>query len=127
MKNRNNKISKVIIIVVVLIAMTTTLGCKKTYVEENYTGKVVGVEICSTRSNGYLVDLKTPEGIGDSIVIEGKTYKNVVIGYEAPEQLKINQQISGVMYKTKGYSALNCVMFDTRNLQEIIILSVDEK
>lgn len=102
------------------------VACKKTYVEETYSGKVIGMELCNTRTNGYLINLKTPKDIGDTMTIEKKFYDNVVVGYEAPQLLKADQEISGVMYKTKGYANLNCMWIDTRNIQEIILLSVDE-
>ena len=123
-----NKILKRISLASIAILSLTTLfvACNKTYVEETYSGKVIGMELCNTRTNGYLIALKTPKDIGDTMTIENKFYENVVIGYEAPEMLKADQEISGVMYKTKGYANINCMMFDTRNIQEIIILSVEE-
>ena len=84
------------------------------------------MELCNTRTNGYLINLKTPKDIGDTMTIDKKVYNNVVVGYEVPKMLKADQEISGVMYQTKGYANLNCMWTDTRNVQEIIILSVDE-
>ena len=51
-------------------------ACKKNYVEEYYSGTVVGIELCSTRTNGYLVDLKMPDSIGDTMTI-GKKFRKL--------------------------------------------------
>lgn len=124
---RKNMIKKIAFSLVLLsLGIFVFSACKKNYVEEYYSGTVVGIELCSTRTNGYLVDLKMPDSIGDTMTIGKKFYKNVVIAYEVPAMLKEQQKISGVMYKTKGYANLNCMMFDTRNLQEIIILSIED-
>ncbi len=112
---------------VAIVSLIVFVACKKTYVEELYSGKVVGVEMCNTRTNGYLIELDSPKGVGDTITIGSKFYKNLVVGYEAPVRLKDNQKISGVMYQTKGYANINCMMVDTRGLQEVIILTVDEE
>jgi hypothetical protein len=111
---------------VAIVSLLIFVACKKTYVEELYSGKVVGVEMCNTRTNGYLIELDTPKGVGDTMTIGSKFYKNLVVGYEAPALLKENQKISGVMYQTKGYANINCMWFDIRNLQEVIILTVNE-
>lgn len=126
MKYKTLKRISLICTIVALSLTTLFVACKKTYVEETYSGKVIGMELCNTRTNGYLINLKTPKDIGDTMTIEKKFYDNVVVGYEAPQLLKADQEISGVMYKTKGYANLNCMWIDTRNIQEIILLSVDE-
>ena len=101
-------------------------SCQKTYEEEYYTGKVLSASLCNTVSMAYVIELTRPEGIGDTLTYKNKLYKNVVMGYDAPEQLKIGQELSGVMYQTRGYANLNCMVYDTRGFQEIILLSVDE-
>ncbi|MBR7167211.1 MAG: hypothetical protein IKD33_00180 [Bacteroidales bacterium] len=113
--------------VVAILSVSVLLACKKTYVEEYYSGRVVGVEMCNTRTNGYLIELDSPKGVGDTMTLGNKFYKNLVIGYEAPTRLKDNQKISGVMYQTMGYANINCMFANTRSLQEVIILTVDEE
>lgn len=120
-------IKRLLGLAVIVAAVSVLFACKKTYVEEYYSGKIVGIEMCSTRTNGYLIELDSPKGVGDTITIGNKFYKNLVVGYEAPVRLKDNQKISGVMYQTKGYANINCMMVDTRGLQEVIILTVDEE
>ena len=83
--------------------------------------------MCNTRTNGYLIELDSPKGVGDTMTLGSKFYKNLVIGYEAPTRLKDNQKISGVMYQTMGYANINCMFANTRSLQEVIILTVDEE
>lgn len=116
-----------LLVVVALVSVSVLLACKKTYVEEYYSGRVVGVEMCNTRTNGYLIELDSPKGVGDTMTLGNKFYKNLVIGYEAPTRLKDNQKISGVMYQTMGYANINCMFANTRSLQEVIILTVDEE
>jgi hypothetical protein len=116
-----------LLVVVALVSVSVLLACKKTYVEEYYSGRVVGVEMCNTRTNGYLIELDSPKGVGDTMTLGSKFYKNLVIGYEAPTRLKDNQKISGVMYQTMGYANINCMFANTRSLQEVIILTVDEE
>ena len=116
-----------LLVVVALVSASVLLACKKTYVEEYYSGRVVGVEMCHTRTNGYLIELDSPKGVGDTMTLGSKFYKNLVIGYEAPTRLKDNQKISGVMYQTMGYANINCMFANTRSLQEVIILTVDEE
>lgn len=116
-----------LLFVVAIVSVSVLLACKKTYVEEYYSGKVVGVEMCNTRTNGYLIELDSPKGVGDTMTLGSRFFKNLVIGYEAPVRLKDNQKISGVMYQTMGYANINCMMANTRGLQEIIILTVDEE
>jgi hypothetical protein len=116
-----------LLVVVALVSVLVLLACKKTYVEEYYSGRVVGVEMCNTRTNGYLIELDSPKGVGDTMTLGSKFYKNLVIGYEAPTRLKDNQKISGVMYQTMGYANINCMFANTRSLQEVIILTVDEE
>ena len=116
-----------LLVVVALVSVSVLLACKKTYVEEYYSGRVVGVEMCNTRTNGYLIELDSPKGVGDTMTLGSKFYKNLVIGYEAPTRLKDNQKISGVMYQTMGYAKINCMFANTRSLQEVIILTVDEE
>lgn len=116
-----------LLVVVALVSVSVLLACKKTYVEEYYSGRVVGVEMCNTRTNGYLIELDSPKDVGDTMTLGSKFYKNLVIGYEAPTRLKDNQKISGVMYQTMGYANINCMFANTRSLQEVIILTVDEE
>ena len=124
---RNVKRLLGLLVVVALVSVSVLLACKKTYVEEYYSGRVVGVEMCNTRTNGYLIELDSPKGVGDTMTLGSKFYKNLVIGYEAPTRLKDNQKISGVMYQTMGYANINCMFANTRSLQEVIILTVDEE
>ena len=77
-----------LLVVVALVSASVLLACKKTYVEEYYSGRVVGVEMCNTRTNGYLIELDSPKGVGDTMTLGSKFYKNLVIGYEAPTRLK---------------------------------------
>ena len=64
---------------VAIVSLLIFVACKKTYVEELYSGKVVGVEMCNTRTNGYLIELDTPKGVGDTMTLGNKFYKNLVV------------------------------------------------
>ena len=81
MKYKTLKRISLICTIVALSLTTLFVACKKTYVEETYSGKVIGMELCNTRTNGYLINLKTPKDIGDTMTIEKKFYDNVVLGY----------------------------------------------
>ncbi len=133
MKN-NNKPLKIIALslfvvgVAIIFAVAVFSSCKKDYEEVRFTGQVVGCTLCNTRTMGYLIELSSPENFGKEMEYNGNTFHNAVVAYESPKQLKDQQTVSGVFYKTSGYALINCSMlydYNSNDFQEVILLSID--
>lgn len=131
---KNNKPLKIIALsmfvigVALLFAVAVFTSCKKDYEEVNFSGTVVGCTMCNTKTMGYVIELSSPEHYGKELAFEGETYHNAVVAYESPKQLRDEQKVSGVMYKTEGYGAINCTMlydYNSNNVQEVILLDID--
>ena len=112
----------------IIFSVAVFTSCKKDYEEVRFEGTVVGCTLCNTKTMGYIIELSSPSGFGREMVYENNTYLNAVVAYESPKQLKDQQKVSGVMYKTSGYGTINCTMlydYNSNNLQEVIILDID--
>lgn len=133
MKN-NNKPLKIIALslfvigLALIFAVAVFSSCKKDYEEVRFSGKVVGCTMCNTKTMGYIIELSSPDNFGKDLDYEDHLYHNAVVAYESPKQLRDEQSVSGVMYKTEGYGAINCTMlydYNSNNVQEVIILDID--
>ena len=128
---KNNKPLKIIAFsllvvgVAIVFAVAVFSSCKKDYEEVKFSGKVVGMLICNTRTWGYVIELSSPSNYGEAIVYEDMELHNAVVGYESPKQLKDSQEISGVCYKTKDYGKINCSLVYKDDIPEVIILDID--
>ena len=101
-------------------------ACNRDIEEFRFTGHVVGAEMCSSSQLGYVIDIFTPDSIGNRYSSADGTFEHAVMGYKSPKLLHHGDTISGVAYFTESYAALNCFGIIDNNLPEIILLSVDE-
>ena len=118
-------ISLFVVGIAIIFAVAVFTSCKKDYEEVKFSGKVVGMLICNTKTWGYIIELSSPANYGNEIVYEDMELHNAVVGYESPKQLKDSQEISGVCYKTKDYGKINCSLVYKDDIQEVIILDID--
>ncbi len=120
--------SKKIFFSIILIPVLTILlgACNRDIEEFQFTGLVVGSQLCSSSQIGYVIDVFEPDSIGESITISGTNYNNAVMGYKATRILHMGDTIKGVAYFTESYAALNCFGISELDLPEVILLSVDE-
>lgn len=102
-------------------------SCNRDIQEFHFSGTVVGAEMCSSREFAYVIDIATPDSIGDTISITSGHYEHAVMAYRSSRLLKMDEQIYGVGYLTKDYAALNCIGIFNGHLPEMILLSVDEE
>ena len=113
-------------VLLLLAVLLLATACKRDYDEFYFVGRVVGAELCSATTMGYLVEVEKPLAIGDTITVQSGTLSNAVMAYRAPRKLVKDERIFGVGYLTKDFAALNCIGIYNYNLPEMIILSVDE-
>lgn len=101
-------------------------GCHKA--EEFYIkGKVIYAGLlCSTYNLGYLIEVETPQGIGDTVTLNGKLYHNAVMGYRAPRIMKDGEEFVGVAYEYPNFAQYNCQVVYFERLPQLFMLSVDE-
>ena len=108
--------------------MTTVLlgACNRDIEEFRFTGTVVGGEMCSSSQIGYIIDIFTPDNLGESFTNTSGSYDHAVMAYRAPRILHYGDTIEGVAYFTESYAALNCFGIIDNGLPEMVLLSVDE-
>ena len=107
--------------------ITILLGaCNRDIEEFRFTGKVVGAGLCAQQYViPYIIEIYTPDSIGDSVTLSNGTYYNAVIAYRSPQLLKQYEEVQGVAYMTRDYGALNCGFVFEDELPEMIILDVE--
>ena len=118
------KITTTVLTMLALITLST--ACKRDYEEFYFVGRVVGAELCSARTMGYMIEVEKPAGIGDTITVPAGVMRNAVMAYRSPRKLVKDQRIYGVGYLTEDFAALNCLGMYYYTLPEMILLSVDE-
>ena len=101
-------------------------ACNNDIEEFKFTGHVVGADMCSSSQIGYIVDIISPDSLGDEATIGSAKYSHVVMCYRAPRILHQGDSINAIGYFTQSYAKLNCFGNIDRGLQEVILLSVDE-
>ena len=101
-------------------------GCNKA--EEFYMkGKVVYAGLmCGTYTLGYLIEVETPQGIGDTITVNGTLYHNAVMGYRAPRIMQDGEEFVGVAYEYPNFAQYNCQLVYFEQLPQFFLVSVDE-
>lgn len=117
------KIAASLLFLFVIVSITS---CKRNYEEFYFKGKVVDGQFCAATQMAYMIEVEYPEGIGDTITLNGVHYKNAVMGYRPPRLLKADETVYGVAYFYKDYAAYNCMFIFYDNLPEMFLLSVDE-
>lgn len=113
--------------ILLLFPLLLLLGsCNNDIDEFKFTGHIVGADMCSTSQIGYIVDILSPDSLGEEATIGGAKYPHVVMCYRASRILHQGDTISAVGYFTESYAKLNCFGNIDRGLPEVILLSVDE-
>lgn len=100
-------------------------SCRKSYEEFYFKGIVRSMGICTATSPSYLIEIVSPDEIGDTVTIGGRFYSNCVMGYQSPTLLE-KDTVWGVGYITKDFALLHCSMKPFLGLPEMCILSGDE-
>lgn len=111
----------------VILAVFVLCSCNKNIEEFKFKATVVGSSLCSSTTVAYMLEISTPDTIGDTITIGNYRYNNAVMAYRSPRRLYEDEVIYGVAYSTRSFAVLNCMGLVQNGLPEIILLSVDEK
>ena len=90
--------------------LTLSLCCCKHPDDFAFSGKVVDIEFCSTGGDvGYAIQLTSPDTLGGSyLTSNGDTYDNVVVAWQSPRPIHINDTVAGRMYMDDKYSKAYC-------------------
>ena len=116
------------ILILAAVAMLFA-GCIE-HEEIEFEGVVVGTRNCSgalmDSNTGFLVKLTRPEGIGGTMTsTSGETMDNIIILYETPKLIFVEDHIHGTFYRDDKYSRANCsVRYDNLDLPEGVFLRV---
>ncbi len=112
-----------------LLAVILLTSCVK-HEEISFEGIVVGTRNCSgtfaDNNTGFLVKLTAPDTIGATITsTTGETMDNVIVLYEPPRRIMVEDRIHGTFYLDDKYSKANCtVVWNDFDLPEGVFLSV---
>ena len=112
-----------------LIALTLLAclcGCDRKYEEFYFKGTVLSVEMCNSTGMGYLMEIESPAGLGDTVTHNGKLYRNAVMAYRAPRPIMKGETVVGVAYRHRDFAAYNCLVPPLHTLPELGLISVDE-
>lgn len=101
-------------------------SCGGDYEEFYFKGTVLDVEICSASSMGFLMQIESPAGLGDTATFNGHLYHNAVMAYRPPRPIYAGDTIVGVAYLHRDFAAYNCLVPPQHNLPELGLISVDE-
>lgn len=115
-----------------LPALLTALLCTSCVEHEaiSFEGMIVGIRHCSSpwmdNNPGFIVKLFSPDSIGGTMTDNlGQTMSNLIILYESPRYLEIEDTIHGTFYLDDKYSRANCSLrYDSLNLPEGVFLKV---
>lgn len=98
--------------------------------EISFSGVVVGTRNCSgvnmDGNLGFLVKLFTPDSIGGTLTsTSGEVMTGVVVLYEPPRRIMVEDTIHGTFYLDDKYSRANCsVVWNEMDLPEGVFLRV---
>lgn len=97
-----------------LTALTLLFSCCKHPDDFAFNGKVVDLEFCTTGGDvGYAIQLASPDTLGGSYVnSKGVRYDNVVVAWESPRPIHIDDTVSGRMYINDKYSKAYCNFYE---------------
>ncbi|MBP5535559.1 MAG: hypothetical protein J6X62_02070 [Bacteroidales bacterium] len=122
----NNTSRTLLTIAAIMLATGMTAACKRDYEEFYFAGRVIGAELCSSTTMGYMIQVDRPSNIGDTITLGEAVQENAVMAYRSPRKLVKDERVYGVAYLTKDFAALNCIGIYNYKLPEMVLLSVDE-
>ncbi len=111
------------------LALLLMAGCAE-HEEIAFEGVIVGTRNCTGMlmddNAGLLVALSSPDSIGGRLVSStGEVLENVVVLYEPPRMLYVEDHIHGSFYLDDKYSRANCnVVWEEMNLPEGVFLKV---
>lgn len=98
--------------------------------EIEFSGTVVGIRNCHAsyldQNAGYMVQLDTPEGVGGTVTgSDGTEMTDIIVLYEPPKHIMVEDHIHGTFYRDDKYSKANCdVHYNDLPLPEGVILEV---
>ena len=116
-------------LLILAAAVLLFAGCVE-HEEIEFDGVVVGTRNCSgalmDSNTGFLVKLTRPEGIGGSMTsTDGETMDNIIVLYEPPKLIFVEDRIHGTFYRDDKYSRANCtIRWNDMNLPEGVFLQV---
>lgn len=99
MKNKFNITPLAALIALSLLFMG--VGCEKQNIESDLkndllTGKVIGFENCTESYVGCLIDVFSPNGLGETVYYDGEIYENVVKTYSiTATSIQLGQIVTG--------------------------------
>lgn len=99
MKNKFNITPLAALIALSLLFMG--VGCEKQNIESDLkndllTGKVIGFENCTESDVGCLIDVFSPNGLGETVYYDGEIYENVVKTYSiTATSIQLGQIVTG--------------------------------
>lgn len=114
-------------VILICSAVMLMAACNHDVDEFKFKANVVAAGWCSASQPYYILDIISPDSLGEPLTSNGVTYRNAVRAYKASRLLYSGDTIYGVGYFTKSYSALNCNTVPDYTLPELILLSVDEE
>ncbi len=120
------KITPKTILPFVALSITTLTGCFGDYDEYYFKGKVLGGDMCTGSRPMYLIEVDKPQGVGDTLTVDGVLHHNVVMGHRSSRMLKSGETVYGVAYNTADYAAFNCFMIFDYQIPEVVLVSVNE-
>ena len=114
---------------IALLAALTLAGCAR-HEEISFEGIVVGTRNCtatfSDNNTGFMVKLTSPDTLGATITsTTGEQMDNVIVLYEPPRRIMVEDRIHGTFYLDDKYSKANCtVVWHDFDLPEGVFLDV---
>lgn len=93
-----------------LTVLTLLFPCCKRPDSFAFSGKVVDLEFCTSGGDvGYAIQLASPDTLGGYYInSKGEQYDNVVVAWESPRPIHIDDTVSGRMYINDKYSKAYC-------------------
>lgn len=117
------------VIAAAVLTALLTAACVK-HEEIEFSGTVRGVRNCAAsmldQNIGYMVELETPEGIGGTVTgSDGNEMHNIIVLYQPPKRIMVQDHIHGVFYRDDKFSKANCELhYNDLPLPEGVILEV---
>lgn len=111
-----------------LVGMVLT-GCVK-HEEIAFEGIVVGTRNCTSgyadSNPGFLVQLTSPDSIGATLrSTDGQHMDHVIVLYEPPRRIMVEDRIHGTFYLDDKYSKSHCsIVWDDVKLPEGVFLDL---
>lgn len=108
---------------VIILLLLTQLSCRRQN-DNSIEGKVIGYEYCTSEIYGYLIEVQSPAGIGETVYLYGTEHRNVVKTYsKTGKDLLIGDEIKGIYQITADSSICGYCqdIYLTYDVPEVII------